>query len=371
MDIIKCPSCDKKNLDDQSHCEHCGEPIQQSVSPLSDVVDDDETNEQIEQSPEVQESVSDTKECPLCAETIKAAAIKCRFCGSLLDGTTQVAGQALKEVSEVIPTNDFMRESVSGTISSGPQDDGIIATPSRYRKMKWIAISTVTLFLVAGVFVCNHQRLPNRWERSCNEYNREIKRCSLPSSLECDSSNTDQYSTECIELKISMVGCLDEAIGENCRISKIERCKRLVASVDSRCKVSGGTGTLSLSDIQVGMRVSVEWNGRWYPAQVLGTTSDGRVNIHFVGFGSRWDGPVPLSRIRTNAREKLSRSTGRTVTSVSELSVGMSILAEWNGRWYRAQVIDIVSDHQVSIHYVSFGSNWDGPIPLSRIRIPQ
>ncbi len=49
-----------------------------------------------------------------------------------------------------------------------------------------------------------------------------------------------------------------------------------------------------------GTRVSVEWSGRWYQAQIL-QAKDGLYLVRYDGYGSNWDEWVPPRRIRRAA----------------------------------------------------------------------
>jgi predicted RNA-binding Zn-ribbon protein involved in translation (DUF1610 family) len=59
-----CPACRKHNKSGASVCRHCGTALKFKPAPAPVVA-----------------AAPDTKTCPDCAETVLAAARKCRFCG--------------------------------------------------------------------------------------------------------------------------------------------------------------------------------------------------------------------------------------------------------------------------------------------------
>lgn len=65
-----------------------------------------------------QRDADDTKRCPLCAETIKAAAIKCRFCGADLTGDERnVARAPVSPTPAPLPLEHTGPERVAPTVA--------------------------------------------------------------------------------------------------------------------------------------------------------------------------------------------------------------------------------------------------------------
>src|SRR5947209_18994300 len=101
--------------------------------------------------------------------------------------------------------------------------------------------------------------------------------------------------------------------------------------------------------LKVGDAIQVEWYGSWWPAEVVSLRKDGRVKIHYSGWGSSWDEVVPRSRIRvggaadedfggeaTHAGPVASPHLGeplpgKPVTPATPLEAGHRVLAEQYG----------------------------------------
>jgi hypothetical protein len=153
------------------------------------------------------------------------------------------------------------------------------------------------------------------------------------------------------------------------------------------------------SAFKVGDSVEIQWEGSWFPGQVLEVLSDGVFKIHYSGFDSSWDEVVTPARLRAPGAVAAksgdgSQSTisspsqtaggavsqpvsfdpikqlllGEQVTAKTPLEPGDAVLADWGGTYWEARVLDLQKKN-VKITYVGWDSSWNETVPRSRLRL--
>ena len=62
-------------------------------------------------------------------------------------------------------------------------------------------------------------------------------------------------------------------------------------------------------------------------------------------------------------------SSGAPITSTAQLAKGTRLQVEWSGRWWLGEVLGLLADNRVQIHYVGWADSWDEIVPRSRLQL--
>ena len=127
---------------------------------------------------------------------------------------------------------------------------------------------------------------------------------------------------------------------------------------------------------RVGDEVMVEWEGKHYPAVILSADTPAKFRIHYDGYDEAWDEVVPKSRIQGLRKgdeprpEPPAKVKQRALQAAqtNTYRVGDLVKVEWNGRYYPAQIIDVVGKERYRVHYEGYGSEWDETVGLNRMQ---
>lgn len=167
-------------------------------------------------------------------------------------------------------------------------------------------------------------------------------------------------------------------------------------------------GATSSTRYPRGSAVDLLWQGRWYDGTVKQVVARERWLVGYDGWSDSWDEVVGTERIRprtvkprgmgivavatlvavalalvvvaivafrsiapttpTAPASEPSVSVGSAVDARS-LAVGQRVSVEWQGRWYEASVLEVISPTAVRVHYVGWSSSWDEVVGPARIRL--
>jgi len=117
---------------------------------------------------------------------------------------------------------------------------------------------------------------------------------------------------------------------------------------------------------------------QWQPVTVLTDLPDGKVKIHWDGYGDNWDEAKPRGdlRIETAVLEQLrkgqparnTRAASDAALDPQQLTPGQKLQAEWAGKWLPVTVKKVLPDGQVEVHWDGYSDNFDEALPVARLR---
>ena len=105
------------------------------------------------------------------------------------------------------------------------------------------------------------------------------------------------------------------------------------------------TKPIAFAEYPVGLKVQVEWNGKYYPAEIR-ISRNGFHYIHYTGYDNSWDEWVMYSRINTGNKKDCQ--------------------IKWNGQWYPGEILQ-EKNGQYFVHYKGYGNDWDEWVGPDRI----
>jgi hypothetical protein len=64
------------------------------------------------------------------------------------------------------------------------------------------------------------------------------------------------------------------------------------------------------------------------------------------------------------------RPSAKPVLPQTQLKAGDHVLVEWSKSWRKGQVLEILPNGHVKIHYVGWDAQWDEVVPRMRLQLP-
>ena len=63
--------------------------------------------------------------------------------------------------------------------------------------------------------------------------------------------------------------------------------------------------------------------------------------------------------------------SGKPVSSKTRLKTGDRVLVEWGDSWWKGQILKVLPDGNVKIHYIGWDAQWDEVAPRTRLQLPE